>query len=221
VSRDRKLADSAARFHRPRAWTAQYLHKVEAQNRFCAESLCFHLRSELRRAGRLVDIGGGHGQFTRAAQTTNPRLAATIVDLPDAIDHCRTRMREEPFPGPVVFEVRDARTFDRPETFDVAIISDLLHYFTGPEKREVVGRALCSLVADGVLAIAKFRLDRSGDGPPAAVFFSMQKYLETPNAAFLETDEECRTILQEAGARDIRVIALSEDKTLVTGRKRG
>lgn len=211
----RDHTDSNDRFAHPEAWTAQYLGRVEARNRRLADKLAWRLKSEVSAASTMLDIGGGHAGFVRAMQSHNPDLEATILDLPEAIQFCARRSQEEPFEGVVDLREGDARALDDFESFDIVLMSDLLHYFRPEEKREVLERALRATKAGGTLAISKFRLDSDGHRPPSAAFFAFQKYLETPNAAYLETDQDCIDMLQGLGAVNIVNYAADNQKSIL------
>ena len=149
----------------------------------------------------------------------NPDLEITIYDLAEAIEYCHAREREDSALSRICFVTGDARTLDLESVFDLAIVSDLLHYFVDSEKKETLRRAIASLVPGGLLVVSKFRLDAAGAEPRFSAFFALQKHLETPNGGYLETDERTAEMLREAGGQQIEIIALNEEKSLVVGRR--
>lgn len=219
LSPNRAAGDILHRFDQSEAWTAQYLRRVQNKNASSARSLVQKLRGAFRSAKSLIDIGGGHGGFALAALDANPDLQVTIYDLPSAIAFCRGNIHCLPDVGRISLETGDARQLSYENSFDIALLSDLLHYFTLDEKREVLRRSLRALTGGGLLVVSKFRLDSNGVHPEASSYFAFQKYLETPNAGSLETDAQCANLLIDCGAINVSVVALSDERTLVMGRR--
>jgi SAM-dependent methyltransferase len=215
----RALGDIRTRFDRNAAWTSQYQQRVEAKNRAHAEAMGEQLAGKVRMARSVIDIGGGHGYYSKVLLRLNPELKVTIYDLKSAIDYSRERLRRDCDFERICFQVGDARTLAAEGEFDVAILSDLLHYFGDEEKTQVLGRALKCLRPGGLLVVSKFRLGTDGSEPRFSAFFALQKHLENPNGGYLETDQETGELLRNEGAEEVTIVPLNEEKTLVVGRR--
>lgn len=202
-------------FNRDEAWTAQYQTRVESNNTPFAREIARQLEPRIARARSMLDLGGGHGYFARAFAQRNPELRLTIYDLPAAIAYCRTRAGDYSLPAQVELIEGDARDLALEARFDLVVISDLLHYLTDAEKVSVVARALRALVPDGLLVISKFRLDETGSAPRFSVFFALYKHLETPNGGYLETDAHCAELVREAGGREVQIVPVHEQKSVI------
>jgi SAM-dependent methyltransferase len=216
---NRVPGDIREHFDRDRAWTAQYLTRVQAKNAPFAKEIARRLDSDIVAARTLLDLGGGHGFFSRAFAERNPSLRITICDLPQAIGFCREQARNDRFLSQAELVEGDARAFSMKDRFDIVIIGDLLHYFAEGEKAEVIANALAALVEGGQLIVSKFRLDETGSAPRFSAFFALQKYLETPNGGYLETDLRCAEIVRETGGEQVEIIALHEQKSIIIARK--
>ena len=214
-------SDILERFNRSPEWTSQYLQRVEAKNRQHAHAFMLRLAPQIAKAARILDVGGGHGYYAKQLLESNPALEITIYDLASAIHYCAARAETDPALSRIHLVTGDARTLPYVGEFDIVLISDLLHYFTDPEKTEVLRRAHKSLVPGGLLVVSKFRLDHSGSVPRFSAFFALQKHLENPNGGYLETDDHCVRILREVGAVAIEILPLNLEKSLIIGHSAG
>lgn len=220
VSSNRIKSDISKRFDQPSEWTSQYQDKVQLKNIESAQLLARCVRTQIKEAKTMLDIGGGHGGYARAALEVNPELNVLIYDLASAVEYGQSNLYNEPLCENIKYKVGDARELEYDNAFDIALLSDLLHYFTYSEKRDILKRSIKSLANNGLLIISKFRLDSDGTTPGFSSFFSLQKYLETPNSGFLETDAQCAELLDELGLKEVETYSLSEQKSLVIGRRK-
>lgn len=212
-----KTGDIAQSFARGPAWTAQYQERVADKNRPHAHALAQHLAPAIRQARRILDVGGGHGCYATELLAINPSLEITIYDLPDAIDYCQSHATGDLKLARVQLRAGDARTLAIENTFDLVILSDLLHYFVDTEKRVTLRRSLASLVPGGMVVISKFRLNQTGTEPRLSAFFALQKHLENPNGGYLETDAHTAQLLREEGAAGVTILHLNSEKTIIAG----
>lgn len=215
----RDPGDIRQHFDRDGAWTSQYLGRVEAKNAPFAREISSRLDRDILSARALLDLGGGHGFFSRVFAEVNPSLQITICDLPPAIAFCREQARTDPFFSRVELVVEDARALAMKDRFDIVIVGDLLHYFVDGEKAKVIANALAALVQGGLLIISKFRLDETGSAPRFSAFFALQKHLETPNGGYLETDARCADIVREVGGEQVDTVVLHDQKSIILARK--
>lgn len=197
-----------------------YLGSIERNNRPHADAMWKQLSQIVPNLRDVLDLGGGHGYFAESLLALNQSTTITIFDLPGAIDYCIEKQKLRPHFQRLNFSAGDARTIEYCEKFDLVMCNDLLHYFSYDEKVEVVRRAFRALKSGGMLALAKIHLAASGNSPANATLFSMRMFMGTLGA-YLETDQELESVLEECGLKDIQSVFLNENKTkvLITGIK--
>jgi SAM-dependent methyltransferase len=127
----------------------------------------------------MLDIGGAHGFYAVAFCRKHLSLSATILDLPDAIEHAAPILAGEGMGDRIRHRAGDALTADFGEnTYDLILISNLVHHFSGPQNRDLVTRAARALVPGGKLVIQDLirpRSPNSGDqaGQVLNLFFAL------------------------------------------------
>jgi 8-O-methyltransferase len=96
------------------------------------------------------------------------------------------------------------------------MITDVLHYYGWEDKREIARRAFEALRPGGTIAVSKIRLDENGIEPASSSVLSLKMYAIS-GAGYLETDAEAVALLGHAGARNVQMMRLSEQQTMITG----
>jgi ubiquinone/menaquinone biosynthesis C-methylase UbiE len=195
-----------------------YLTAVELSNLPSIDRLVDRLGPQLAEGARVLDLGGGGGAFSTRLTARAPSAAVTLLDQPDVIARNADRLAEQVAGGRLSLVAGDALAFELPPTFDLVLMSDLLHYFAPADKRRVLRNAAAALAPGGRLAVSKFTLGETGVEPPAAALFSLRLHIQEPTA-FLETDEELAAMLAEIGLTEVACETLDPVKTLVTARK--
>jgi len=151
---------------------------------------------------RLLDLGGGPGTHAIHFCLANPQLRATIYDrkstapfagkttarfgVADRIDFVAGDFMADPIEGP----------------YDVAWLSQILHSYSLEECRALIAKTVQALEPGGLILIHDFFLNDAMDGPLFPALFSMNMLLSNHGRSY--SDKEVRTMMQQAGARDIQ-----------------
>jgi trans-aconitate methyltransferase len=199
---------------------SEYLTSVKMTNHGSAAKLTRRLKPLLSGVRRVLDIGGGSGDYAKMLLATSPDLKVTLLDRPEVLAQCQTALGPEIQTGRIELIAGDALDFHLAATHDIALISDLLHYFSYEDKRRLVFNAKESLLLGGAVVVSKFTLEDGGISPPSAALFSLKIHVKRPEA-YLETDHEVVAIMQSVGLEEVTVEALDKDKSLVIGKRRG
>ncbi|MGI9384301.1 MAG: methyltransferase [Methyloligellaceae bacterium] len=102
----------------------------------------------------MLDVGGGHGAFAVAFCRRHGRLAATVLDLPAAVEKAAPILAEEEMGARVVHRAGDALTEDLGEDdWDLIFMSHLVHHFDAEANAALLSRAARALRPGGVVAI--------------------------------------------------------------------
>ena len=159
-----------------------------------------------RGARALLDVGGAHGLYSAALCRRHPRLDAVVLDLPAALEQAAGMLQREGLAGRIVHRAGDALGDDLgAETFDLVLVSNLLHHFDTRQGRDLVRRAARALRPGGVLVIQELfapATARAGGqlGALADLYFAM-----TSESGTLSVDEMAAW-QREAGLRPRRFL---------------
>jgi SAM-dependent methyltransferase len=102
----------------------------------------------------MLDIGGSHGYYSAELCRRNDGLRATVLDLPEAVEHAAPLLAEEGLGDRVVHRAGDALTDDLGEAaYDLVLVSQLVHHFSAEQNRELARRIARALRPGGVYVI--------------------------------------------------------------------
>ncbi|MFI6482021.1 methyltransferase [Nonomuraea sp. NPDC050663] len=104
---------------------------------------------------RLLDLGGGHGEYSAAFCRAHPGLTATVVDLPQPVRHTHRRIE---------WRVGDLRHDPLGAGHDVVLLCNVLHGFPAGQAAGIVARA--AVAGERVVVVES----RAGAGAFAAGF---------------------------------------------------
>ncbi|MBM3472357.1 MAG: methyltransferase domain-containing protein [Armatimonadetes bacterium] len=201
----------------PAEATRAFIMAMHASSSHWGEKVLAKL--DLTGVRRILDIGGGSGDYSYAMLKRLPEATAVIFDLPNVV--------------PITLECAQlAGVADRVETragsywedelgegFDLAIVSNILHS-TGPEGCvTILQKAYRALIPGGRVVIHDFILGEDGTHPRWAALFSLNM-LSGGNDGRSYTREELEGFLEEAGFEEAQHTACSEDTGIVVGVKR-
>lgn len=106
-------------------------------------------------ATTLLDVGGGHGLAAARFCQRHPRLRATVLDLPAALEAAPPLPADLAQAGErVTRQAGDALTTDLgAEAWDVIYMANLLHHFDAEQIQGLAGRVAAALRPDGLWVI--------------------------------------------------------------------
>jgi SAM-dependent methyltransferase len=105
-------------------------------------------------ARQMLDLGGSHGYYSVALCRRHPRLTATILDLPEAVEYARPLLARENMGERIVYRAEDVVGADLGEDrWDLIFISQLMHHLDEATNRDLLARVARGLRAGGVVAI--------------------------------------------------------------------
>jgi SAM-dependent methyltransferase len=159
-------------------------------------------------ASEMLDIGGSHGHFSVAICRRHPTLRATVLDLPEAVEHAAPLLAREEMGDRVALRAGNALTDDLGDAFyDLIFMFSLIHHFDEDTNRRLVARCAKALRRGGVKAIGDvMRPKAPGRGDQQAAFFDL--YFALTSEAGLWSTDEVRSWQAGAGLRLRRTIRL-------------
>jgi len=159
-------------------------------------------------SGRVLDVGGGPGTFSREFAERGYR--AVLLDRPEVVEHVAGAYRLEETPG---VELRGGDFLEElPEgEFEVVFLANITHIFDGETNRSLLERAAPHLAPGGVLAIMDFVRGRE----PFAALFAFTMLLNTEAGDTYDLTAY-RSWLEAAGLRDVRCRTVPEERQVIT-----
>lgn len=104
-------------------------------------------------AERLIDVGGGHGEYAMAVCRRHPSLSAVVFDDPAALDVAREAASDAGLSDRVRTRGGDYLQDDLGDGYDVALVFNVLHGHDDAEVRRLVDRTYDALNPGGRIAI--------------------------------------------------------------------
>lgn len=147
---------------------ARYQRGMKALARLSLREVTW--RTPLPRDARdMLDVGGAHGLYSVGLCRRQPGLRATVLELPEAIDHAAPLLAEEALGERVRHLAGDARTHDFGEArYDLVLVSNLTHHFDAETNRAMFRRLKRALRPGGVLVVQDMMRPRDARDAGAA-----------------------------------------------------
>ncbi|HBP90208.1 MAG TPA: methyltransferase [Nitrospirales bacterium] len=179
----------------------------------------------LKTARSLLDLGGGPGTYALAFLAQNPRLHATVMDRPAALDVARMLAEQTTSGARLTYQSGDFLTERISGTYDVVWYSNVLHIYSPADNQKIFKKIKRILNPGGRLLIQDTFLDDPNELQPleSNLFaVSMLLYTERGNTYSVP---DVREWLQRAGLTRSRVLHLKKgtgdwDGQLIEGRPR-
>lgn len=154
-------------------------------------------------ASRLVDVGGGHGLYAMALCRRYPDLAATVFDVPGAIDALDGEIPED-IVDQIDTRAGDYFVDDLGDSYDVALVFNVVHAHSPAENTALFERVADSLDTGGRIVVLD-QWEGSGRSPVsrAGLQFVALTYLTTLGAT-VYSHTDVVSWLEEAGFTEIR-----------------
>lgn len=163
---------------------------------------------DLSGRGRLLDLGGGPGTYALHFCQKNPKLKATVFDLPTTEPFALKIIASFDLQDRVDFVAGDFITGDLPVGYDVVWLSQVLHGESPSSAAALVARAASCLMPGGIVCVQEFLLDEDKNGPMHAALFNLNMLVQTRGGQAY-SEKEVENMLVAAGAA--RVSTLKAD----------
>ncbi len=138
---------------------------------------------------RLLDLGGGAGTNAIAFCQVYPELTATVFDLPATLRLTEKTVKETGLESRISLLPGDFNRDGLGGPYDVALMSDILHYQTFESNAALVSKVCGHLAPGGRLIIKDRFLDESGTGPAWTTAFAVHILVNTQQGGCYKTAE--------------------------------
>jgi SAM-dependent methyltransferase len=172
-----------------------------------ALELCEH--AWVKRARKILDVGGGPGTYVRTFCQRWPHLEAEIFDLPATLEVAEGVIAGTAEQGRIRLTPGDYRTDALPRGADVVFLSNIVHGENEQSVRTLLKAVYDALEPGGVIVIKDHILDACGTKPAVGAVFSMFMLLTTGGRDY--TIPELTNWLLDVGFEQPEVVELSPE----------
>lgn len=172
-------------------------------------------RLQLQGVKRMLDVGGGAGTNAIAFCRAYPELTATVFDLPQTLKVTKAHVEEAGLCDRITLQPGNFHRDAFHGHYDVALMSDILHYQDGPTNAELVEKVYRHLSEEGRLIIKDRFLDPERTSPAWTTAFAVHILVNTEHGQCF-TIEETRQWMERAGYRTVEEL---EPCAMVQGTK--
>ena len=137
-------------------------------------------------------MGGGAGTNAIAFCQVYPELTATVFDLPATLPLAEKTVKDAGFESRIAMLGGDFNLDELGGPYDVALMSDILHYQTFETNQALVKKVYEHLAPGGRLVIKDRFLDEAGTGPAWTTAFAVHILVNTQQGACYKTAEAMR-----------------------------
>ncbi len=159
-------------------------------------------RLNLTGSNRMLDIGGGAGTNAIAFCREYPELTATVFDLPATLKVTKQCIEEAGLTSRIQLQPGNFHEDGFQGSYDVALMSDILHYQDGKTNAALVEKILGCLNEGGRLIIKDRFLDPSRTSPAWTTAFAVHILVNTEKGECFTIDES-RQWMEQAGFQGI------------------
>jgi demethylspheroidene O-methyltransferase len=151
---------------------------------------------------RLLDVGGGEGNFVAAAARKVPTLRAELFDLPTVAGAARAKLRAAGLEQRTAVHTGDFFRDTLPSGADLITLVRVVHDHDDDRVRVLLTGIRRAMQADAVLLIAEPMAGTPGSGAMADGYFGM--YLLAMGSGRARTFDELRALLHASGFTGVR-----------------
>lgn len=155
-------------------------------------------RLQLQGAKQMLDIGGGAGTNAMAFCREYPGLTAMVFDLPQTLTVAQQCVEDAGLSDRIQFQAGNFHEDAFQGSYDVALMSDILHYQDGKTNAALVAKVYGCLNEGGRLIIKDRFLDPSRTSPAWTTAFAVHILVNTEKGDCF-TIEESHQWMEQAG----------------------
>ena len=153
----------------------------------------------------LLDLGGGPGTYAIHFCRNNPRLKATVFDLPSTKPFAEKTIEKFELADRIDFMAGNYVEDEIDGKYDAAWLSHVLHG-EGPQTcREIIRKTVSVMEPGATIVVHDFILNNTMDGPLFPALFSLNMLLGT-SAGQTYSESQITDMLSGAGVKNIRRI---------------
>lgn len=167
----------------------------------------------------VLDVAGGPGGLIIQIGRQYPQIKGIVMDLPPVCAVADEAIQTAGLSDRFISQVADLFTGPYPAGADAISLSWILHDWNDEHCRQILANCYDALPSGGALLITESVLENDRTGTPFSVLMSLHMLLLCEPGARERTENEYRTLLEEAGFRMERLVRLPSPRDLLIARK--
>lgn len=172
------------------------------------------------RGAQVLDLGAGSGVWGIAAAAADPTATVTAQDYPSVLEITKRYVEERSLSEQFAYLPGDLLSMQLPEsTFDLALVSNVLHCIGPVAAKQLLHRAYRALVPGGRIALVEVIPNDLRTAPPSALLFALNMLVHTEHGD-VYTAAELTAWLSEAGFAFVSSTDIGSASPLLIGVKR-
>lgn len=169
--------------------------------------------------GDILDVGAGSGAITAGFLEQFPAMTATLMDLPQVLDHTRESMAPRGLTNRVSYcqaNILESWPLEKAH-FDLIILSNIIHAYSENEIPGLLERSADCLAPEGLIIIHDFFQEHY---PEKAALFDLNMLINTYNGKVFSS----KWVMQELDRLNLArtaLIPLATDTAVIFAAKKG
>lgn len=165
---------------------------------------------------KVLDVGGGSGEFAMAFVRAKKGISATVFDLPKVVPLTRNYIKQEKLSGKVKAISGDYLTDDLGSGFDLIFLSAIIHSNSPTQNRALIHKCARALNLKGQVVVQDFIMDKDRTHPVFGALFALNMLVATESGDTY-TENEVKGWMKEAGLSHIERKDTNFGTTLLIG----
>ncbi|HOO56416.1 MAG TPA: methyltransferase [bacterium] len=173
----------------------------------------------LKSVHKVLDVGGGPGNYVFAMIEKNPAISAVVLDQADTLEITKELISSLGMSASVETMEADFNKDSFGSGYDLILMSGIIHMNSEKQNEKIVGKAFRALNPGGRIIINNFMLDDRRTGPAHAAMFSVNMLVNTEGGRSYSRSE-VKSWLRAAGFKNITAEQMPPRTVIVTGTKK-
>jgi 3-hydroxy-5-methyl-1-naphthoate 3-O-methyltransferase len=174
---------------------------------------------DLKAVRHLLDLGGGPATYAITFAQANPKLTATVFDLPMPLEIARENIAKNGLTARIQTLAGNFLEDDIGMGYDFIWVSQILHSHDERQCKLIIAKAVTALAPGGRLAIQDFYLNPDGASPTGAAMFGVHMLAVTFRGRAY-TFGEVAEWMQEAGLSKPEFTQSGMDASMLVAKKK-
>ncbi len=170
---------------------------------------------DLRKYGKILDIGGASGIYSVALLLSNPNLNASIFEKPPVDKLAQYTINKSGLSSRIKVIPGDMFEDKFPSGYDVHFISHVLHDWDFNEVKIIINNSFDDLEPGGMVIIHDAHINDTKTGPVSVAEYSVLLMFLSEGKCY--STAEMKQILEEIGFEDIKYRPTILNRSIITG----
>jgi len=167
----------------------------------------------------VMDVAGGPGGIAIQIGLRYPHLRGIIMDMAPVCEVAKEHIQTNGLADRFTTAAADLFTGPYPQGADVIVLGHILHDWSDESCRKILRNCFDVLPSQGVLLVSESVLNDDFSGTRHALMKDLTMLVACEAGARERSKTEYRSLLEEAGFRDVEVIRLDAPRDLIVARK--